>query len=297
MLDFLKPVRRRHWIDCSAVVSPGGVLVDGNTQWGLSGVAFPVLEVPYTWALVYIPPRIATASPLIGAVDIYSIDCVLFMAPNESFHTCLTQSGVAVLSGTSAVAVATALPPSGALGLISPTGVAVSTDTSSTLQQAFATGGLLTGTSIPSPRIPVVLNTALPNYAVFGAATPVPIPTTGVVTTTGSVTNLVLCSDISNPWYSMSLSLYVSQFNEASGTWEVYSIDSVPGRGYDFLDYVVDFYSPPVVANSFTSRSFRVRLPCPIRIGQGQGLFASYVAHNAGNPVVPYIRSQVSKVG
>jgi hypothetical protein len=96
--------------------------------------------------------------------------------------------------------------------------------------------------------------------------------------------------------FRVGIVLYVSTYNNGTGKWSYHDpLNQYYDRNLQFLDLIADVYFPTGgLSSDITSRVWRLKLPCPIILGPGQALVATFAVSNADAvypTIVPFLRS------
>lgn len=133
------------------------------------------------------------------------------------------------------------------------------------------------------PSYSVVSNLTNP-FDLHGMQFQIPSYTPAVTSYDGSVSGDPTCTRIVR---TVVAALYVATFSSA-GVWSVVDPMVTPPDSFDVLDYATDQYLVPNgIQGDYSSRSIRLKLPCPILLAQGQALVVT-VSIQSSDFITPY---------
>jgi hypothetical protein len=296
----------RPWLPSQCTIDDEtGFLADGVSTWGIIQ--------PYAgrtnalhFVVCYSPVTSPVSRPEFRRIRIDEVFCRIFDASVDfgisgvNFDGSMEAPGLAQSGDGGIVSSGTIQLPVPSVATITPQTTALGN------YNAFITaiGGLTTG---PVPvAAPLQETTTIPSFGVFGTSASMATldnstvsglnfdPSVGFLSASGTA---VITATVCN----INCSLYVGTYTLLSARWATKNpfTSSIDDLTYDFLDLVADTFSVPTgVATGYCSRVWTLRLPCPVIIGPGQALIATF-SQSLDDPflvggVVPYIRCRFS---
>jgi len=329
LLDFTYGRPEKFWQMCQATIG-GGLLTDGLPVFG--EILMMSTANPRHFVLLYVPP-VPSADNSVRSGVVHEVECV-FHDATLPWNAALSPSGGSVITqtGPGGVTLVQASPAAnigGSLTIQIPLGFGPNINFDHTdLSWGFvgenvldAPGGNVQVNVAPvsPPVAPMTFTIADPHgpapimNVVFSSAIGITINsalTLSGLNYSGNVTGLNFTCTVptftqvangNRGPFRIGIFLYVADFDDGQNKWMTRDpINVYYDRNSDYLDLVYDTYYPTGgLGSAAGGRSWGLKLPCPIKIGPGQALVATFSANQADSfvpEIVPYLRCSYSGV-